>query len=70
MSPGKVVLSLEKLEITRFKKDKDFSNTCLFGANYFQPPNNLLVSLWFPGFYQSRQAGLRDDDHNKIFVDL
>ena len=45
MSPGKVVLSLEKLEITRFKKDKYFSNTCLFGANYFQPPNNLLVSL-------------------------
>ena len=54
MSPGKVVLSLEKLEITRFKKDKDFWNTYyLFGANYFQPPNNLLVSLWFPGFYQS-----------------
>ena len=24
MSPGKVVLSLEKLEITRFKKNKDF----------------------------------------------
>ena len=45
MSPGKVVLSLEKLEITRLKKDKYFSYTCLFGANYFQPPNNLLVSL-------------------------
>ena len=53
MSPGKVVLSLEELEITRFKKDKDFWNTyCLF-VYLVQTISSPQIISWSPCDFQA-----------------
>ena len=53
MSPGKVVLSLKKPEIGRFKKDKDFWNTYYLLVYLVQTISSPQIISWSPCDFQA-----------------